>query len=133
MTKITKTYRADGLRTHALVVALMLAALLVVSGGARPAEAMPDALTVNLSTGPGTILADGGVYETLFLRLEDVAGMPFPFPDDSETEVTLWTSDPDLFTVSPSLIVPPGSVTVSIPVRTTLKRCPAPERYRRSD
>ncbi|MCH7907659.1 MAG: hypothetical protein IIB26_09540 [Chloroflexi bacterium] len=121
MTTFVKTYRASGMKRHALVVLLMLAALLAVPGGAQPAAAMPDLLVVKLSTGPGAILADGGVYETLFLRLEDEAGLPFPFPDDSETEISLWSSDPGLFTVSPTLIVPRGSVAISIPVRTTFK------------
>ena len=106
-------------RAAALLV--LLAALLVVTAGTQSASAMPDSLSVNLSTGPGAILADGGTSGTLFLRTENEAGLPFPFPDNADTEVSLWTSDPDLFTVAPSLIVPAGSVAVSIPVQTTLK------------
>ncbi|MBT4072511.1 MAG: hypothetical protein HOE75_02370 [Chloroflexi bacterium] len=111
MSRIAGTYRSTGLKVRASLLVLP----------ARPASALPDALSVNLSTGPGAILADGGLYETLFLRLEDEAGLPFPFPENTETEVSLWTSDPELFTVQPTVIVPRGSVAISIPVRTTLK------------
>lgn len=120
MTKILETYRASGPTHRALVMLLLLAALLLARADAETLVAS-DSLTVSLSAGPGTILADGGVYDTLFLRLEDEGGLPFPFPEDSETEVSLWTSDPELFTVSPTFMVPAGSVAVSIPVQTTFK------------
>ncbi|MDA1257815.1 MAG: hypothetical protein O3C10_08240, partial [Chloroflexi bacterium] len=45
----------------------------------------------------------------------------FPFPAGGESEVSLWSSDPSLFTVPPTLTVPPGSVAIAIPVQTTLK------------
>lgn len=121
MHRIAGTYTPARLKTRTVTVLILFVGLFAVLTGTTPASAMPDALVVNLSTGPGVVLADGGLYETLFLRLEDEGGLPFPFPEDSETEVSLWTSDPELFTVQPSLIVPAGSVAVAIPVRTSLK------------
>lgn len=121
MTKLSEIYRASRPTHRGPLILLLLAALLLFARADTQPLSASNSLTVNLSAGPGTILADGSVYETLFLRLENEAGLPFPFPADVETEISLWSSDPDLFTVSPTLMAPPGSVAMSIPVRTTFK------------